>query len=50
MKEPTEEDKNDNTKKEGTEEGRGEESVGNRHWSQFNYRSTRVSWLINFIF
>ncbi len=47
MKEQTEEDESDKTKKEGTEEGGGEESVGRRHWSQFNYRSATVSWLIN---
>ncbi len=50
MKEQTEEDKSGKTKKEGTEEGGGEESVGRRHWSQFNYRSTSVSLLINFRF
>jgi hypothetical protein len=41
-KEKTEEDKSDKTKKEITEEGGGEETVGRRHWSQFNYRSTSV--------
>jgi hypothetical protein len=42
MKEQTERGKSDKAKKEGTEEGGGEESVGRRHWSQFNYRSTSV--------
>ncbi len=42
IKEQTDEDKSDKTK----EEGGGEESVGRRHWSQFNYRYTTVSWLI----
>jgi len=32
------------------EEGGEEESVGRRHWSQFNYRSITVSWFINFRF
>jgi hypothetical protein len=50
MKVQTEEENNDKTKKEGTEEGGGEESVGRRHWSQFNYRSETVSWFINFRF
>ncbi len=47
MKEQTEEDESDKAKKEGTEE---EKSVGRRHWSQFNYRSTTFSWLISFKF
>ncbi len=46
MKEQTEEDKSDKN----IEEGGGEESVGRRHWSQFNYRSTTVSWLMTFTF
>jgi hypothetical protein len=45
MKEHTEEDKSDKIKEE-----EGEESVGRRHWSQFNYRSTTFSWLISFKF
>ncbi len=40
MKEQTEKGKSDKAKKEGTEEGGGEESVGRRHWSQFKYRYT----------
>jgi hypothetical protein len=50
MKEQKEKDKSDKNKEEGTEEGGGEESLGRRHWSQFNYRNTTVSWLINFRF
>jgi hypothetical protein len=50
MKEQTEKDKSGKAKKEGTEEGEGEESVGRRHWSQFNYRYTTFSLLINFRF
>jgi hypothetical protein len=48
IKEQNEKNNSDKAKEEGTEEG--EESVGRRHWSQFNYRSTATVLLISFRF